>query len=79
MLCERLAQLAATLESETAVERLSLSRGTKRASLVGTRKLFCVGDERGLPSLVRLFPVSLPLLTRFFPRLCYGSSARRIV
>jgi len=29
MLCERLAQLAATLESETAVERLSLSRGTK--------------------------------------------------
>ena len=29
MLCERLAQLAATLENETAVERLSLSRGTK--------------------------------------------------
>ncbi|HKU74462.1 MAG TPA: hypothetical protein VJR02_11120 [Pyrinomonadaceae bacterium] len=29
MLCERLAQLAAALEPETAVERLSLSRGTK--------------------------------------------------
>ncbi len=29
MLCERLGQLAAALESETAVERLSLSRGTK--------------------------------------------------
>lgn len=29
MLCERLAGLAATLETETAVERLSLSRGTK--------------------------------------------------
>ena len=29
MLCERLAQLAAALETETAVERLSLSRGTK--------------------------------------------------
>ena len=29
MLCERLAQLAAELEIETAVERLSLSRGTK--------------------------------------------------
>lgn len=27
--CERLAQLAATLQSETAIERLSLSRGTK--------------------------------------------------
>jgi len=29
MLCERLAQLAAAMEAETAVERLSLSRGTK--------------------------------------------------
>jgi len=29
MLCERLAQLAAALETETKVERLSLSRGTK--------------------------------------------------
>jgi hypothetical protein len=29
MLCERLAQLAATLETESGVERLSLSRGTK--------------------------------------------------
>ena len=29
MLCERLAQLAAAVESDTAVERLSLSRGTK--------------------------------------------------
>ena len=29
MLCERLAQLAAAVETETAVERLSLSRGTK--------------------------------------------------